>query len=141
MIATKYSLFVVPGLLLIGLAACVERTITVRTDPPGALVTVNEMEKGRTPLTFPFMWYGRYRVLVEHPQYETLETSRAVPMPIYQWPGIDLVCEVLLPYKFHNHHDWDFTLSPRQPVDTEQLIDRAERFRRQAETATEPDRK
>ncbi len=141
MIATKYSLFIVPGLLLIALAACVERTITIHTDPPGALVTVNEMEKGRTPLTFPFMWYGRYRVLVEHPQYETLETSRAVPTPIYQWPGIDFVCEVLLPFKFHNHHDWDFTLVPRRTVPTDELIDRAEDFRRQAQTATEPDRK
>ncbi len=138
MIATKYSLFVVLGLLLIGLAACVERTITVRTDPPGALVTVNEIEKGRTPLTFSFMWYGHYRVLVEHPQYETLETSRAVPMPIYQWPGIDFVCEVLLPFKFHDHHDWTFTLAPRRTVPTDELIDRAEDFRRQAQTATEP---
>ena len=137
MIATKYSLFVVPGLLLIALAACVERTITVRTNPPGALVTVNEIEKGRTPLTFSFIWYGQYRVLVEHPQYETLETSRSVPTPIYQWPGIDFVCEVLLPFKFHNHHDWDFTLAPRRTVPTDELIDRAQRFRRQAETATD----
>ena len=141
MITAKYSLLVVPGLLLIVLAGCVERTITIRTDPPGALVTVNEMEKGRTPLTFPFTWYGRYRVLVEHPQYETLETSRAIPVPIYQWPGIDFVCEVLLPFKFHNHHDWAFTLAPRRTVPTDELIDRAQDFRRQAQTTTEPEHK
>ncbi|MCK4850266.1 MAG: PEGA domain-containing protein [Phycisphaerae bacterium] len=137
MITAKYPLTVSVALSLIVLAGCVERTITVRTDPAGALVSVNDVEKGRTPVTFPFTWYGQYRVLIEHPQYETLETSRGVPAPIYQWPIIDFVCEVLLPFKFHDHHDWSFTLLPRQPVDTEQLIDRAQDLRRQAETSTD----
>ncbi len=140
MITAKYPLAVLAALSLLALASCVKRTITVRSDPPGALVSVNEVEKGRTPVTFPFIWYGQYRVLVEHPQYETLETSRKVSAPIYQWPLIDFVCEVLLPFKFHDHRDWSFTLNPRQPVDPDQLIDRAQDFRQRAQTATEPDR-
>ncbi len=138
MIIAKHPLAVLVALFLIGLIGCVERTITVRTDPPGALVSVNDVEKGRTPVTFPFTWYGQYRVLVEHPQYETLETSQGVSAPIYQWPVIDFVCEVLLPFKFHDHHDWSFTLEPRKPVSTEQLIDRAQDLRSQ--TLTPEDR-
>jgi len=134
----KYSFTVSVALSLLALAGCVKRTITVRTDPAGALVTVNDVEKGRSPVTFPFTWYGEYRVLIEHPEYETLETSKGVPAPIYQWPVIDFVCEVLLPFKFHDQHDWSFTLNPRQPVDTEQLIERAEDFRSRVPTDTEP---
>ena len=134
MITAKYPLTVSLALALVALAGCVERTIAVRTDPAGALVTVNDVEQGRTPVTFPFTWYGQYRVRVEHPQYETLETTRKVSAPIYQWPVIDFVCEVLLPFKFHDHHDWAFTLEPRQPVAPDALIDRAEEFRDQAET-------
>ena len=51
----------------ISIPACVERTIAVRTTPPGALVTVNDVEQGRTPVTFPFTWYGNYRVRLELP--------------------------------------------------------------------------
>ena len=120
--------------LLFVFAGCVERTITVRSQPPGALVTVNEVEKGRTPVTFDFTWYGTYRVLLESPEYETLETHRRVWAPIYQWPVLDFVSEVLLPFTFHNHHDWHFTLSPRQPVDPDALLDRAKDLRQQTET-------
>ena len=124
-------------LLLFAFTGCVERTITVRTDPPGALVTVNEVEKGRTPVTFSFTWYGDYRVLVESPEYETLETHQLVSAPIYQWPVLDFVSEVLLPFNFHDHHNWQFTLSLREPVDPDVLIDRAKDFRQQTETPTD----
>ncbi len=134
MITTKYPVVILVALSLSLLAGCVERTITVRTDPPGALVSVNDVEQGRSPVTFPFTWYGKYRVFVEHPEYETLETTKDVSAPIYQWPVIDFVAEILLPFKFHDHHDWSFTLHPRQPVDTEQLIDRAQDLRQRTET-------
>ena len=138
MITTKYPVVILVALSLLLLAGCVERTITVRTDPPGALVSVNDVEQGRTPVTFPFTWYGKYRVLVEHPQYETLETTKKVSAPIYQWPVIDFVAEILLPFKFHDHHDWSFSLVKRQPIDTEQLIDRAQDLR--TKTLTPEDR-
>ena len=140
MITAKHLRTVLVVLLLIALIGCVERTITVRTDPAGALVTVNDVEKGRTPVTFPFTWYGKYRVLIEHPQYETLETSRGIFAPIYQWPVIDFVTEVLLPFKFHDHRDWSFALNPRQPIDSDQLIDRAQDFRQRSQIATDPNR-
>ena len=137
MITAKYLSVVLVDLSLIALVGCVERTITVRTDPPGALVSVNEVEKGRSPVTFDFTWYGEYRVLVEHPQYETLETTKRIYAPVYQWPIIDLVCEVLLPFKLHDQRDWSYTLVRRQDVDTEQLIDRAEDLRRRTENPTD----
>ena len=134
--ANRLLLFISMVLLLISVS-CVERTITVRTDPPGALVYVNEVEKGRSPVTFPFTWYGDYRVLLEIPEYQTLETHRIASAPIYQWPVLDFISEVLLPFKFHDHHDWHFTLSPRPPVDEDALIDRAKDFRQQTETPAE----
>ena len=131
--ANRLLLFISMVLLLIS-AGCVERTITVRTDPPNALVTVNEVEQGRSPVTFPFTWYGTYRVRVESPEYETLETYRLAEAPIYQWPVLDFISEILLPFKFHDHHDWQFTLNPRPTVTPEELIDRAKEFRSEAQT-------
>ena len=119
--------------IVLALAGCVERTITVRSNPPGALVTVNEVEQGRTPVTFPFTWYGDYRVLLELPEYQTLETHRNTPAPIYQWPVLDFVSEVLLPFTFHDRHDWEFTMTPQAPVDEDALIDRAKDLRGQTD--------
>ena len=131
--SSKYGFVVLLCLSVLVLVGCVERTIAIRTDPPGALVTVNEVEKGRTPLSFPFTWYGRYYVRVEHPEYQVLETTRNVPAPIYQWPVLDFISEIILPFKFHDEHNWSFTLLPRNPVDTDELIDRAEGFRQEAQ--------
>ena len=45
---------------------CIERLITVRSQPPGALVYLNDEEVGRTPVTVPFKFYGVYDVRLEH---------------------------------------------------------------------------
>ena len=121
----------------VAIPACVERTITVRTTPPGALVTVNDVEKGRTPVTFPFTWYGDYRVRLDLPTYETLTTNRQVDVPPYQWPVADFICEILLPFKFHDHHDWNFTMAPRRQVPPDELIDQAREFRQEAQSPPE----
>ncbi len=39
-------------------AGCVQRTITITSDPPGALVWLNDREIGRTPLDVNFVYYG-----------------------------------------------------------------------------------
>ena len=130
--ANKLLPFILVALLLLQ-SSCVERTITIRTNPPGGLVYVNDIEQGRSPVTFPFTWYGDYRVLIESDEYETLETHRRVNAPIYQWPVLDFVFEALLPFEFHDHHDWQFTLNPRPTVTPEELIDRAKDFRSEAQ--------
>ena len=133
----KYWLSILLTLFLLLPAGCVERTITVRTDPPGALVIVNEVEKGRSPVTFPFTWYGDYNVRLELPEYEIIQTHRKVNAPIYQWPLIDLFTEVFFSYQFRDYRDWHFTMTPRQDVDPQTLIDRAKDFRTQAQTPTD----
>ncbi|MEX0776779.1 MAG: PEGA domain-containing protein [Phycisphaeraceae bacterium] len=50
----------------IALAGCVERTISITSEPSGALVHLNDEEVGRTPLIVPFTFYGVYDVRVEH---------------------------------------------------------------------------
>ncbi len=48
------------------LTGCVERLITVKSTPAGALVYLNDEEVGRTPVTVPFKFYGTYDVRLEH---------------------------------------------------------------------------
>src|SRR5258706_9997592 len=59
-----------PALALV--AGCVERTMTIKSDPPGALVYLNDREIGRTPVTRDFTWYGDYQVEIRKDGYESV---------------------------------------------------------------------
>ena len=45
------------------LVGCVEREWTISSEPAGAIVEVSGVEKGRTPLTISFTYYGDYEVI------------------------------------------------------------------------------
>ena len=46
------------------LSGCVERKLTILTEPEGALVALNDEEIGRSPVTVSFQWYGDYNVRI-----------------------------------------------------------------------------
>src|SRR5688500_8387276 len=75
-------LFAAPG--------CVQRTLQVESDPPGALVYLNGEEAGRTPMRKNFVWYGTYDVQLRKEGYHTLSRETKVWAPWWQWPPIDL---------------------------------------------------
>ncbi len=93
------------------LTGCVDRRIVVTTEPAGALVYINDLEVGRTPLQTSFLYHGWYDVRVELEGYEVLRTEAEAAAPVYEWPPIDLVAEAL-PMKIRNRQRWHFVLSP-----------------------------
>lgn len=116
-------------LLLLG---CVERTMTITSEPSGALVYLNGEEVGRTPLTRDFVWYGNYDVQVRHEGHETLDTNTWVVAPWWQWPPFDLFAE-LLPVRLTDRRVLHYELAETSPadVDPDQLLDRATALRNQ----------
>lgn len=130
--------------IIAGLAStgCVERTITITSEPSGALVTLGDNEVGRTPLTTGFKYHGTYDVLVTLEGYEPLRTTATAEAPIYEYPGPDLVAEVL-PFTFRNEQAWHFVLEPRlestlsQAQLEEGMLERASEMRALLD-ATEP---
>jgi hypothetical protein len=109
---------------------CVERTLTIRSDPPGALLTVNGVEVGRTPYTHDFIWYGDYDIVLRKDGYETVKAVGPVNAPWWQWIPIDLVVEVL-PFRFHDDQRLSFSMLavPEVGTDPHALISRAEEMR------------
>ena len=69
------------GLLVSLGSGCVERTMKIQTDPPGALVVVNDEEVGLSPVKFSFLWYGDYEIILRRVGYETLRTHYRVEAP------------------------------------------------------------
>ncbi|MBN2064495.1 MAG: PEGA domain-containing protein [Sedimentisphaerales bacterium] len=113
---------------------CVERLIKVTSNPPGAVVWLNDQEIGSTPITVPFTWYGEYSVVLRKEGYEPVLTSVETPTPFYQWPVLDFFSECLLPVDLVDEHNWDFELEAAGQVDSNRLIIRGERMRIQAQT-------
>ena len=117
---------------LIALTGCVQRTITITTEPEGVLVWLNEREVGRTPLDVDFDYYGTYDVRLELRGYEPVMTSGRANPPWWDNIGLDLIAE-LTPANIESRIDWHYVMQPLDD-DSEALVGRARELRaKQAE--------
>lgn len=108
----------------------VRRRVTVRSNPPGALVFVDDYEIGTTPCSFYFTYYGTRKVRLVKSGYETLTVMQPFPAPWYEFPGIDFVSENLVPREIRDERTVNYNLTPQLIVPTDILLQRAEDLRR-----------
>jgi hypothetical protein len=123
-------------MLLLGLAVCmavgggcVQRRMIVRSNPPGALLYVDDKEIGMTPCATSFTYYGKRKFRLVKDGYETLTEMRWIPPPWYEFPPLDFVSENFVPGQIRDNRVVDFQLSPQAVVPSEQLLSRAEELR------------
>lgn len=107
--------FLLSACCLLSLTGCVKRAILVESDPPGAKVWINGHPVGVTPATYEFITHGRYRIRLEKKGYQELITREMVRAPIYQWIGLDLIFEHLLPVHLEDKHLFRYALTPESP--------------------------
>jgi hypothetical protein len=110
---------------------CVRRRMAVRTNPPGALVFIDNQQIGTTPCSVDFTYYGTREIRLVKPGYETLTVNQPIPSPWYQIPPLDFVSENLVPTKILDHRTVSYELQPQLIVPPEQLIDRANQLRQE----------
>lgn len=125
----KVRLVLAMAALLAAGAGCVERKLTITSEPPGAIVSISDVEVGRTPVTIPFTWYGDYEVILRREGgYETLKTHADIKMPLYEVPPFDLMSE-LAPWTYKDHRYLHYSLKRAAEPTDQELIDRARTFR------------
>jgi len=117
--------------VLATLAGCVRRTMTITTEPPQALVFLNDQEVGRSEVSTDFLWYGDYDVVIRMEGYKTLKTHWKIDPPWYQILPFDFFAEVLWPGRIHDQHFASFELEPQEYPASPELAQRAEELRRQ----------
>lgn len=118
------------SLLALTQTGCVRRRMTIRSNPPGALVYVDNYEIGVTPCSTSFLYYGTREIRLVKDGYETLTVKQPIPTPWYQIPPLDFFSENVAPQELRDEHVFTYTLTPQVIVPTEQLIGRAEELRR-----------
>ena len=120
--------------LVFGLGGCLERRVSITSEPPGAIVTMNDVELGRTPVEADFTYYGVYDLRVEHEGYEPLRTTARASTPFYEYVPFDLA-STAMPFTLKKVVPWHFELaaSPELTLPPEQaqaeLIERARKLR------------
>jgi hypothetical protein len=128
--------------LAVGLLAtvgCVERRMTIRSDPPGALAVVDGRELGFTPVSTGFLYYGTRRVQLIKDGHETLTVMEKVNPPWYQVFPIEFVADVLIPWRIHDERELYYRLEPQRVAPTDQLLRRAEELRQQSQSTAIPE--
>jgi len=113
--------------VLSALTGCVRRTITITSDPSGALCRLNGREVGRTPVEVDFLFYGTYDVVLEREGCEPLLTSGEAHAPLWDSIPIDLLSE-MAPGEHESRIQWHYVLVPRDD-DPQALIERARELR------------
>jgi hypothetical protein len=108
---------------------CLRRRLTVRTNPPGAQVFVDDQEIGTTPCSASFVYYGTRKVTVMKDGYKTETVFQKLNAPWYEFPGLDFVSENLYPREIRDERIVDIELSPEQIVPQQKLLDRAQSLR------------
>ncbi len=115
------------------LAGCVERRLTINTEPPGAMVVLNDQQIGESPVTVPFNWYGDYWVRISKDGYETLNTHRKLDAPLHDYLPFDFFAQILYPGHILDTYEWTFELEPKTFPTREELIESARSLRTQIE--------
>lgn len=113
---------------------CVRRRMTVRSNPPGAKVYVDDIEIGTTPVSTNFTYYASRKITLIKDGYRTETTQHRVLPTWYELPGADFFSENLYPYELRDERVVDFQLVPQENVPLNELLNRAEALRENAHT-------
>jgi hypothetical protein len=108
---------------------CVQRRMTIRSNPPGALVYVDDYEIGHTPVSHDFVYYGTRKIKLEKDGYETLVVRQPFPLPWYQIFPLDFVTENLVPWEIRDERMVDLAMQPVASTPPESVVARAEQAR------------
>jgi hypothetical protein len=119
-------------------SGCVRRRLNVRTNPPGAMVYVDNQLIGETPCGVDFTYYGTREIRLVKPGFEPLAINQPIPTPWYEYPPLDFFSENLWPAKIRDNRTVVYDLRPQLMVPSHELIQRGEMLRRDTQTAPVP---
>ena len=118
------------GLLILAASSgCVQRRMTIRSNPPGALVYVDDYQIGTTPVSADFIYYGTRKIRLVKDGFETLTVRQPFPIPWYEVFPLDLVSENLWPAEIRDERVVDLAMAPALSTPPEEVVARAQQAR------------
>jgi hypothetical protein len=118
-----------------GCASSMQRRMTIRSEPPGAMVMIEGEELGYTPVSMDFTYYGTREITLVLDGYETLTVMQKVPAPWYQHTPLEFVTDNFSPVKIRDRHDFTFTMQRQVIYSNQELLERGNGLRSEAQIA------
>ena len=122
------------------LCGCVLRSLTIDSQPPGAMVYLDDELIGETPVTTTFTYYGTRKITLEKVDaegrliYERKIIYEKIKPPFYQILPLDFFSELIIPAKLKDEHYFAYQLEPIQEVSKavrqERVMKNAEELRK-----------
>src|SRR5690606_13638815 len=106
--------------------AAVRRRLTIRSNPEGALVYVDDQQIGATPVSVSFTYYGTRKIQLIKDGFKTVTLRQTFSPPWYQIPPLDFFSENLYGGELRDEHVVDVQLEPETIPSTNELWQRAE---------------
>ena len=122
-------------LVILSLASgtgCVKRRLTIRSNPPGARVLIDDQEIGVTPVSTAYTYYATRKIQLIKDGFEPLTVLSPFSAPWYEIPPLDLFSENFAGREIRDERAVEFQLVPQQLIPEEVLLGRAEQLRGQA---------
>lgn len=104
------------------LGGCVERLISVKTEPPGATVYLDDQVVGKTPCDVTYAWYGTRRLVVEKWHYQSVNQMIDLNVPWWQIFPLDFLTDIVIPIKICDRVEVSYVLE-KAPVNREEFDD------------------
>ena len=106
------------ALAIVAAAGCVERKMVLRSDPSGAMISLDgEPTELRTPAEIPFDWGGTRAVTLTAPGFKVLDAKATLADPWFTYFPLDALAEFVWPLTIHDTQSFDFKLEPYYPVE------------------------
>ena len=97
--------------LLAGLSGCIQRTLTINSEPQGARVFINRREVGETPLNLAFTHYGSHDILLLLKGYAPYRGVLVLKAPGWAVFPLDAFTEALCPARLKDAREFTITLA------------------------------
>ncbi|WP_165245299.1 PEGA domain-containing protein [Paludisphaera soli] len=120
---------------------CVIRRYTIRSEPPGAQVIVNDEEIGPTPVSKQFTFYGDREVTLIKDGFETKTVIQPVPAPWWDNLLTEFFAENVVPFTLRDEREFTYDLQPAQSPAANDLYDRANNLRAESQAPPTPRRR
>lgn len=133
----RYPIQLFCVLLALLSSGCMHRRLTIRSDPPGALVLVDGEEIGTTPVGFDYTYYGTRSITLIKDGYQTKTVPLKLGTPWYQVFPLEIISDNFAGRKINDWREVSYALEPAVLIPTDDLRGRANALRSEA-TRTEP---
>jgi hypothetical protein len=110
----------------------------ISTNPPGAVVYVNDKLIGPSPVDYRFIYYGSYRIKIEADGYQTLVVNQEITAPVYEYPPIDLIVENVNPFIISDRQPFHYDLAPMPRTNVDELRSQGEQLRERGHNLPPP---